>query len=118
MSSPARLLQPPPAGTADRPDRAYPISVDLEYRLFANGRVLITGTGRTVCLSRRCVWFESEKTLPVGVLVDLAVTWPALLENKIGLKLRIYGRTVSSPDQCTVVQILRHQFRTRAKSRP
>ena len=96
--------------------RSYPIRVDLDYRLIGPEGVFDQGRGQTVAMSRTAVWLESDKTLRVGVLVELAVTWPVRLDNKIPLRLIIRGRTVSADDRYAKVEILRHEFRTRALS--
>ena len=93
-------------------DGTYPIGADVEYRLLERQRVVSAGTGRTKTISSSCVVFESERTLPVGLLVELAVTWPVRLDNRVGLKLKILGRTVRVAGNCTAVDILRHEFRT------
>ena len=78
--------------------------------------VLGRGHGRTTAMSRTAVWLESDLALRVGVLVELAVTWPVRLDNKIPLRLFVYGRTVSVDGKYAKVEILRHEFRTRALS--
>ena len=103
----ARELNSPKEGS-------YPIGTHVEYRLMQRDRVLATGTGRTKTISSSRVVFESERGLPLGMLVELAVTWPVQVENGVGLTLQILGRTVHVMDKCTVVDILRHEFRTQA----
>ena len=95
-------------------DGSYPIATEVEYRLMQQEHVLGIGAGRTKTISSSCVVFESERALPVGLLVELAVTWPVRLENSVTLKLQILGRTVSITGNCTIVDILRHEFRTAA----
>ena len=56
-------------------------------------RVIGTGTGRIRTISRTRLWFESENRLPIGMLVELAVAWPARLDNRV-LKLITLGRTI------------------------
>ena len=79
-------------------------------------RVLDRGHGQTVTMSRTSVWLESDKELPVGVLIQLAVMWPVRLDNKIPLRLIIHGRTVVADGKNAKVEILRHEFRTWALS--
>jgi hypothetical protein len=95
-------------------NRLYPVRLGLEYRLKEAGRVVTVGTGRTISLSRSRVLLESDNGLPPDALVELAVSWPVQLENKVRLKLVIVGRTVQVNGKFITVDILRHEFRTRA----
>lgn len=63
-------------------------------------------------MSSSQVVLESQQSLPVGMLVELAVTWPVWLQNTVRLKLHIFGRTTRISGNFTVIDILRHEFRT------
>jgi hypothetical protein len=108
----------PPKATRHRyhglSSHRYPIRAAIEYRLIGHDRFLRTGSGWTVFLSSRSVCINSETSLPLDRRVDLWIEWPARLENKVGLRLRIDGRTVSSAGTATEVEILGYEFRTSA----
>jgi hypothetical protein len=89
--------------------------IDLEYRLLGRGGAVQAGRGRTVRLSSACVQFECADHLPEQSKVEISIVWPARLENGVGLKLCIVGRTVYSPDHTIVVEIRRYEFRTRSE---
>ena len=89
---------------------------DMDYRLMGTSSVLERGHGQIMTMSRKSVWLESDNAFRVGALVELAVTWPVRLDNKIPLRLIIHGRTVSADGRYAKVEILRHEFRTRALS--
>lgn len=89
--------------------------IDLEYRLVGLGGVVKTGRGRTVRFSSACLQFECADYLPAQSKVEVSMVWPARLENGVGLKLWVWGRTISSQDQTIVVEIQRYQFRTRSE---
>lgn len=110
--SPTRSQSVPLADLCQR-HRRFPICVDLQYWLLDEGRIVKTGFGRTVNLSSSGVLFEADEALPSGRAINLALAWPVRLDNKVGLKLRIIGRTVRKEYNCTAVQILHHAFRTR-----
>ena len=93
---------------------SYPICLDLLYRLLQGDRVVTSGTGRTTHVSSSRVLFTSERGLPAGELIELAVTWPVRLGSKVGLNLYLVGRTVGTEDNHTVVDISHYEFRTRA----
>jgi hypothetical protein len=92
----------------------YPIRTALEYHLIGYDGILKAGTGRTILLSSRSVLIESETDLPLNRRVDLWIEWPARLENKVGLRLHIAGRTVGAAGTATEVEILGYEFRTRS----
>ncbi len=91
----------------------YPLMIDLEYRLVGLGGTVKTGRGRTVRLSSACVQFECADYLPEQSKVQISIVWPARLDNGVGLKLWVVGRTVPSQDRSIVVEIQRYEFRTR-----
>ncbi len=95
-------------------DRHYPIRLDLEYRLKDSDHELSGGSGTTIHISSSRVLFEAKNALPPGSLVELAVAWPVELENRIKLRLIIVGRAVSVSGKRTLVDVVRHEFRTRA----
>jgi len=97
-----------------RSHRRYPMQVDLEYKMLDGRKVLKTGIGRTLNLSSSGILFESEDALPIGSSLRLSIEWPARLDNRVGLTLCVMGRTVRSSGTCTAVEILSHEFRTRA----
>jgi hypothetical protein len=115
MSSELHPTTRTPRATSNWP---YPFTADSDYRLLSAGDASIRGHGQIKAMSGTSVWFESDKALRVGVLVELGVTWPVLLDNKIPLRLVIHGRTVSTDGKSVEVAILRHEFRTRALSSP
>lgn len=94
---------------------SYPLTIDLEYRLLDRGRAVKAGRGRTVRLSSACVQFECADYLPEQSKVEISIVWPVRLDNNVGLKLCLVGRTVSSQDHLIVVEIQRYEFRTRSK---
>lgn len=96
--------------------RHFPICAHVEYHL-PESQGLSSGVGRTIYLSSSSVQIESEHGLPIGAMVELAVTWPARLDNDVLLKLQIMGRTVRAEGKYTTINIARYEFRTRA-SRP
>lgn len=91
----------------------YPFEAALEYRII-HGRRVATGRGKTINLSSRGVLFQSDQAVAEGMQIELAIAWPARLNNVAGLTLHVTGRTVRSQGKCAAVKISRHEFRTRA----
>lgn len=90
------------------------MNVELEYKLLDGKKVLKTGSGRTLNLSSTGVLFECQETLPVGTQIRLSLAWPARLNDTVGLTLCVNGRTVRSSGNCVAIEIVSHEFRTRA----
>ena len=110
------LARPLPIKLSSRHEsgRRYPICADVEYYLCKGRGVSSSGVGRTIYLSSGSVQIETEHGLPLGGKVELAITWPARLDNHVRLKLQITGRTVGVEGGCTTINIARYEFRTRA----
>lgn len=96
-----------------RSHRRYPMRVDLEYKLLDGKKVLKTGVGRTLNLSSSGILFESGESIPTGTTIRVFLSWPVPLNDRVGLTLCVMGRTVRSSGNCTAVEILSHEFRTR-----
>jgi hypothetical protein len=95
-----------------RTDKRYPILMDLQWRLIHRKRVLDAGVGSTVDLSGGGVRFESSRTLPKGLNVELAISWPVLLRDLAPMQLVVQGRIVRSEGGRTAIRMIQHEFRT------
>ena len=95
-----------------RQDRRYPIELELKYKLIRRKRVLETGVGRTLDLSSGGILFEADRPLPVGLNVELLITWPVLLHNIAPMRLLVGGRVVRSLHNRIALRTVQHEFRT------
>ena len=95
-----------------RHDRRYEIRLDVRWKLIRRRRVLETGVGQTIDLSSGGIHFETDRSLPVGLNVELSIAWPALLHNMAPLQLVAYGKIVRSLGSRTAIQMFQHEFRT------
>ena len=93
----------------------FEIDQEVKYRT-VYGEVLAEGTGRTVNMSSSGVWFTTEGSSPLtsGMLVELAIHWPVLLNYTCPMKLMILGCVVHSNRDGTLVAFERYEFRTRS----
>ena len=89
----------------------YRIDVDLTYRVFDGTLVVGSGAGRARSMSSDRVLLDADTWLPRSALVELSLSWPVMLDQRIPLKLVVLGRTLAL-DGCIAVDILRHEFRT------
>jgi len=95
-----------------RSDRRYPLMLDLRWKLVRRKRVLDTGTGSTLDLSGGGLRFESNRPLPVGLNLELSVSWPVLLHNVAPMQLVVQGRIVRSEGCRIAMRMTQHEFRT------
>src|SRR5579871_1959744 len=80
--------------------RSYPISVEVAYKL-EHQRTLRTGSGWTQNMSSTHIEFFAAEALPRDSRIDLSITWPVLLNGKVGLRLCIQGKIIESRGTCT-----------------
>jgi hypothetical protein len=99
----------------NRKRKWFEIDHEVKYRT-VYGKGLAEGTGRTVNMSGDGVWFTTEGSSPLtsGMLVELAIQWPVLLNHTCPMKLMIYGYVVRSHRSETLVAFKRYAFRTRS----
>jgi hypothetical protein len=95
-----------------------PIERDVRYSVLAEKRAQtpITGMGRTLNMSSGGALFTTESALPDGVRVELAVSWPAQLNEVLPLKLVTMGRLVRTGDDQAAIAIEKYEFRTRGSN--
>jgi hypothetical protein len=95
-----------------RVDRRYPILLALQWKLIHRKRVMDKGAGSTLDLSSGGIRFESGRALPVGLNVELAISWPMLLRGVAPMQLTVQGRIVRSEDGRIAIRMIQHEFRT------
>jgi hypothetical protein len=95
-----------------RGDKRYEIRLDMRWRLVRRRRVLETGAGRTLDFSSGGILFEAGRQLPVGLNVELSISWPVLLHNVAPLQLVVSGRIVRTEGNRTAIRMAQHEFRT------
>jgi hypothetical protein len=95
-----------------RQDRRYRIHLDLRWKLIRRRRVLDTGVGQTVDLSSGGILFDPGRPLPVGLNVELSISWPVLLRNEAPMQLIVSGKIVRAGQNRIAVAMVQHEFRT------
>jgi hypothetical protein len=94
--------------TSDR----FPIEREMRYKLLSKRAGDESGTGKTVNMSSNGVLFEADGSLLPGKRVEMAISWPAQLDNRCALKLVARGRVVRSEGGRAAVEIQQYEFRT------
>jgi hypothetical protein len=101
----------------NQPDRRgakrMSIERDVQYRLINRRDGECEGSGQTLNMSSSGVLFTTEETLLPGRRMELAISWPAHLDNKCALKLVARGRVVRFEGKAAALEIMQHEFRTK-----
>jgi|SRR5450432_2838956 hypothetical protein len=112
-----RILRRTEAADDRRGSNRLPIERDVRYKLLGGKKsVQQVGLGKTVNMSSGGVLFTTESPLPEGDRVELAVCWPAQLNQMIPLKFVALGRLVRSDDTHAAILIERYEFKTRGSN--
>jgi PilZ domain len=95
-----------------RDDRRYNLALDLRWKLVRRRKVLDSGSGKTLDLSSRGLFFDAGRPLPVGLNVEISIAWPALLHNVAPMQLVVSGKIVRADGLRAAVRMAQHEFRT------
>jgi len=95
----------------------FPIEREVRYRTLSYRRgAEESGEGKTINMSSNGILFHTEQTLLPGRRLELAVAWPAQLNNGCPLKLVAKAKVVRSDANTAAVEILQYEFRTQARA--
>ncbi len=92
----------------------FPIEREVRYRVLSKRGGDEAGDGRTINISSSGVLFTSQHLLLPGRRLELSISWPAQLNNKVALKLVARGRVVRFEDGRAAIEIQQYEFRTQA----
>jgi c-di-GMP-binding flagellar brake protein YcgR len=93
----------------------FPIEREVRYKVLTKKNAEESGTGQTVNLSSNGVLFTTEHVLLPGRRLELAISWPAQLNNQTPLKLVARGRVIRFVDGQAAIEIQQYEFRTTGK---
>ena len=96
--------------SADR----FPMDREVKFSVMNRRGGDETGEGKTVNMSSSGVLITSSQMLLPGRRVELAISWPAQLNNKVALKLVARGRVVRYEHGYAAVEIQQYEFRTQS----
>lgn len=91
-----------------RTKQRFSIALPLTYRVV--GGKGESGSGTTVNISSTGLRFMAEARLAPGVRVELTLTWPALLNGIVPMKLIIHGTVVREGATDAAARIGRYEF--------
>lgn len=93
----------------------FPFERELRYKLLKDNAVVESGVGRTINMSSGGVAFLLDHDLKPGAYIELAISWPVLLENSTPMRLIAFGRVLRSAGHRSVCTIEKYEFRTQAR---
>jgi len=101
--------------TSDRRSSSrFPIDREVRYRVLNKKGNQDQGTGRTLNMSSAGILFTTDHVLLPGRTVEVAVSWPAQLNNACPLKLVARGRIVRFEPGKAAIEIHHYEFRTQS----
>src|SRR6266849_3077648 len=112
-----RILRRAELSDDRRSSNRLPIEREVRYKVLGGKKaVKQVGLGRTLNMSSGGVLFTTETALPEGERVELAVSWPAQLNDVLPLKLVALGRLVRTDQTSAAISIERYEFKTRGSN--
>jgi len=99
-----RIIREPPG--------RYPISLSLRYRATSEHGVLL-GFGQTKMMSSKDIIFTAGDGLKPGMVAEIALAWPLLLDDCVPLQLVFDATITGSQDGVAEAHISAYDFRTR-----
>jgi PilZ domain len=94
----------------------FPIEREVKYRVLNKRNGEEAGDGRTVNISSSGVLFTTQHVLLPGRRIEIAISWPAQLNNKCALKLVARGRVVRFEEGRAAIEIQQYEFRTQSQA--
>jgi hypothetical protein len=96
-----------------RSDR-FAIEREVRYRALNKRGGEEAGEGKTLNMSSSGVLFTAGQILRPGRRIELAISWPAQLNNKCALRLVARGRIVRFENGVAAMEIQQYEFRTQS----
>jgi len=90
----------------------FSLERELRFKILSKRHGHEQGSGTTLNMSSSGVYFTTDQILMPGKRVEMAISWPAQLDNKCSLKLMARGRVVRYEQGCAAVEIQQYEFRT------
>jgi len=89
----------------------YPLRLKLTFSAVTSP--MCSGGGETLHISSKELLFTTNESFAIGQCLQVSLDWPALLENRIPLRLVVSGQILRSDDGQAAMTIDKYQFRIR-----
>jgi c-di-GMP-binding flagellar brake protein YcgR len=96
-----------------RSAQRFPISFDIQYRILGLGSQELR-SGKTVNMSSSGMLLVADGILLPGLKIEVLVNWPVKLNDRVRLRLIVFGKVVRVDTEGVAVMIQRYEFRTLA----
>jgi hypothetical protein len=106
---------PEAAGGERRRSSRFPIERELRYKTLNQRSEILAGSGKTLNISSSGVLFTSDHELPVGTRLEVSISWPAQLNERVLLNLVARGRVTRHLKGQLALQIQQYEFRTQSR---
>lgn len=97
--------------TERRSSARFPLTLKARYKALKKSQNNC-GVGQTIDISSSGVLIASEHPFDVGVKLEVAVEWPALLDGTVELLLVANGRVVRAREAKFALEFSSYEFRT------
>ena len=94
----------------------FPLRLEVASRRIESGLVSNWAIGESLNISSAGLLFTTTETFLPGQSVEVSIAWPALLDNRIALKLVIKGVISRYAGNCAALRLERSEFRTRMRT--
>ena len=95
-----------------RTSNRFAIEREIRYRVVNKKGQQEGGLGKTVNMSSTGILFSTERPIVPGRTLEIAVSWPAQLNNSCALKFCARGRVVRADNGMAAIHIQHYEFRT------
>jgi len=95
-----------------RANTRFSLNLALRYTVWGRRAPVGDGCGHTIDLSSSGLRFAAESPLDPGLILDVAIDWPVLLDGGVPLQLIAAGVVVWTKGTETAMRIQRHELRT------
>jgi hypothetical protein len=93
----------------------FPIGRELVYHAVSSSSRR-SGRGVSRDISSGGISFSAGHSLPAGEEVEISISWPALLDGRLGLRLWVIGTVLRSDSETAVCTIDKYEFRIEGRA--
>ena len=93
----------------------FPIRRELRYKVLEDAAIVAAGCGETLDVSSGGVGMSIDQPLSLGAFIEISISWPALLDATLPMRLIVFGRVVRTETGMTACTIDKYEFRTQAR---
>ena len=99
-----------------RKKHRFPMHRELRYKVLHDETIVESGMGQTLDVSSGGVAFRIDSILTPGLLIELSISWPVLLEDACPMRLVVFGRVLRSSLRVSVCTMSKYEFRTQGRA--